>query len=250
MKLSIAEEVLLEWLKKEACCISQDEASCDHEFIDKILNSIELLKKLIIHLQSSAQYMQNEEFKCDLNSIYSIGKALVHCSDLVTPQKVLIGTKNNAITEAIELFDQQNYLHEGKLLVNELRVISAAAAEIEKCYVATEDLASNYSYKGNMPEDCPSYPKVDYLIPVKPTEYDALVLNCFKTFFGGYSSSNFDHTRIRQVFKASCFPFDDEHMLVTRDVAQALMLVRELNAIDNEWDQLIENASSALSSTD
>lgn len=242
MELCLEETQLLEWLATKGRYISLDEILSNHEHAKKICDAVTLLKKLISHLQDSIKSKQQQDFELGLKNIHIIASAVFHSASLMTPQKVWGDKSSEAINEAIDRLAQQ-HCNEDKLFINDLQAICEVLAEIERYSATTKDFASKYLYKENKPEECPSFPKLDYLIPIKPTEYPSAVSNCFDTILGGYISSKNNNVRMRRTFNASCFSFDDEHMLVTRDVAQALILTAELNKIDDEWHRLIKDVT-------
>lgn len=243
LKIDSEEAQLLIWLISEGFYIPLDTISKDDIYIHKISDALSLQKEAMNHLKDSTDSPQPDKLLFDTNIISVIALTLFHSSILMDQPKFWESQNKHEIRGSIDRFAKQNY-HKNSQFINDFKTICNFTKSVETYLVSREDLASNYYYNKEKPDEYLIASRLNYLVPIKPREYSDIVLDFFELFFGGYKSSINQHAQMHKTFKALCCPFGEEHMLVSKDVAQALLATIRSKEINKEWAILAEKIST------
>lgn len=251
LKINSKEARLIIWLMSEGFYTPLNEFSQNNNFAQNISDALTLQKKAISYLKNSLESNHADGLIFATNIISVIALIFFHSSSLMNQSRFWGNHNKEEIERSIDRFAKQNY-HKNIQLFDDFKTICSFSMLVETYLVSREDLTSNYYHNKEKPNEYLFASGLDYLVPIKPAEYSDIVLAYFELFLGGYKSSIRQHTQIHKTLNAFCCPFDEEHVLVSKDVAQALMATTRSKEINAKWGALIEglNASNYISLID
>ena len=244
-RLSIKSEEaeLLIWLMSNGFYIPLNTINKDHEFAYKISDTLALQKRVIKHLKESLNTNYLDELLFDTNVIAVITLILFHSSLLMNQTFFWKSHDKARVRKSIDRFAKQDYSNNTQF-ITDLTTLCEFAKLIELYLTSKNNLAFDRLYEMEKPTEYPTALGINYLVPVRPAEYSEVVSEYFELFFGGYESSNKQHVQVRKKINAFCQPFDEDHMLVSKDVAQALIAAIQSKEIRSEWDTLIKGMNT------
>lgn len=243
LKIDSKAAKLIAWLMSEGFYIPLNIVCKDSVFEHKVSDAIALQKKAIRYLRDSLKSSQTDNLALSINIISCIALVFFHSSLLMDQPKFWRSCNKEKLRESIDRFAKQNYF-ENTQFSADLTTICNFVKLVEIYLISRKDFASNFYYDKSISHEHLITSKINYLIPIRPTKYNEAVLDFFNLFFGGYKNSNFKHMQMYKMFKASCYPFDEEHVLISKDIALALMSTTYSKLVNKKWTALIEDLST------